>query len=109
MLSDEEKKAYDNLIMLKYFTQENEDKKAIQIILDLIEKQQKEIEELKENNGYNLGFIDGRIAKKYEYQDKIKAKIEEVNAGELNLAFIISGVEYKEAITSALQSLLEKE
>lgn len=43
MLSDEEKKAYDNLIMLEYFTMEKEDKEAIQNILNLIETQQKEI------------------------------------------------------------------
>lgn len=35
MLSDEEKKAYDNLIMLKYFTMEKEDKQAIDTILNL--------------------------------------------------------------------------
>lgn len=44
MLSDEEKKAYDNLIMLKYFTVKKEDKQAIDTILNLIEKQSKEIE-----------------------------------------------------------------
>ena len=42
----------------------------------VIEKQQKETEELKANKGYHLGFIDGGIAKRYEYEDKIKAKIE---------------------------------
>ena len=47
------------------------------VIINLIEKQQKEIEELKANKGYHLGFIDGGIAKRYEYEDKIKAKIEE--------------------------------
>ena len=31
--------------MLEYFTQEKEDKKAIDVILKLVEKQQKEIEE----------------------------------------------------------------
>ena len=50
MLSNEEKKAYDNLIMLKYFTMEKEDKQAIDTILNLIEKQSKEIEGLKDKN-----------------------------------------------------------
>ena len=52
--------------------------REIILLKKVIEKQQKEIEKLKENNGYHLGFIDGGIAKKYEYQDKIKAKIEEI-------------------------------
>lgn len=65
-------------------------------LLNLIEKQSKEIEKLKENNGYHLGFIDGGIAKKYEIQDKIKAKIEEVKDGTFDAKIV-------------LQSLLEKE
>ena len=65
-------------------------------ILNLIEKQSKEIEELKEKKGYHLGFIDGGIAKKYEIQDKIKAKIEEVKDGTYDAKIV-------------LQSLLEKE
>ena len=44
-MSEEEKKAYDILLMLKYFTQEKEDKQAIITILELVDKQQKEIEE----------------------------------------------------------------
>lgn len=52
--------------------------KAIETILNFIGKQQKEIEKLKENKGYHLGFIDGGIAKRYEMQDKIKSKIEEI-------------------------------
>lgn len=62
----------------------------------VIEKQQKEIEELKENNGYHFGFIDGGIAKRYEYEEKIKAKIEEVKDGTYDAKIV-------------LQSLLEKE
>lgn len=52
---EEEKKAYDNLIMLKYFTMEKEDKQAIDIILNLIEKQSKEIEKLERM------FLYGRL------------------------------------------------
>ena len=65
-------------------------------LLNLIEKQSKEIEELKEKKGYHLGFIDGGIAKKYEIQDKIKAKIEEVSNGTYDAKIV-------------LESLLEKE
>ena len=45
-MTDEEKKAYDNLIMLKYFTMEKEDKESIDIILKLIDKQEQEINKL---------------------------------------------------------------
>lgn len=81
MLSDEEKKAIERLIIYKdkikdelYPTIDFEEEKAIGVVLNLIEKQQKELEKLKENNGYHIGFIDGGIAKRYEYEDKIKAK-----------------------------------
>lgn len=47
-MSEEEKQAYDNLIMLRYFTMEKEDKDSIGIIIKFIEKQQKEIEDLKD-------------------------------------------------------------
>ena len=65
-------------------------------VLNLIEKQSKEIEELKEEKGYHLGFIDGGIAKRYEMENKIKAKIEEVKDGIYDAKIV-------------LQSLLEKE
>ena len=65
-------------------------------LLNLIEKQFKEIEELKANKGYHLGFIDGGIGKRYEYEDKIKAKIEEVSNGTYDAKIV-------------LESLLEKE
>lgn len=43
-MSEEEKEAYDKLVILKYFTIEKEDKKSIEIILNLIDRQQKELE-----------------------------------------------------------------
>ena len=120
MLSDE---VLDNIQILKFFhdkcTSEksigmmqvyrvDELAKAIETILNFIEKQQKEIEKLKENNGYHLGFIDGGIVKRYEYQDKIKAKIDEVDKDEN--ASIPDFMEYaKEYAKQKLQSLLEKE
>lgn len=76
----------------------NEEKKAIEN-LNLIEKQSKEIEDLKEeyntkllsNAGiYQLGFNDGIKT----FESKIKAKIEELNnklknADEIEAVFII--------------------
>ena len=82
--------------------------KAIETILNFIEKQQKEIEKLKENNGYHLGFIDGGIAKRYEYQDKIKAKIEIRKEEKENCKDSIEQ-NYLLREIYVLQSLLEKE
>ena len=83
-MSDEEKKAIESLIEIREFANLSSYKdtkisqlNAIDVVLNLIEKQSKEIEELKKNKGYHLGFIDGGIAKRYEMEDKIKAKIEE--------------------------------
>lgn len=47
--------------------------KMAQNILNVIEKQQKEIKE-----GYHKGFTDGRISMKYEVQDKIREKLKEL-------------------------------
>lgn len=83
-MTDEEKKAYDNLIMLKYFTMEKEDKQAIDTILNLIEKQSKEIES-KQKEAYNFGYRNGcNDTSKFNDKtfiriDKIKAKIEEID------------------------------
>ena len=75
MLSDEEKKAIKNI--KKEFEKNhilpdiaNED---LGTLLNLIEKQSKEIEELKNTETYKIAIID-----KYKYisKDKIKAKIE---------------------------------
>ena len=93
-MSDEEKKEYEELKSLLYTGTISQYGKRK--LIEIIEKQSKEIEKLKENNGYHLGFIDGGIAKKYEYQDKIKAKIEEVKDGTYDAKIV-------------LQSLLEKE
>ena len=112
-MSDEEKKAIEKIKSFNQYNWEMNNLKekefvkpyfdALDTILNLIEKQQKEIEELKVNNGYHLGFIDGGIAKKYEYQDKIKAKIEEVDYK------MIGHQDLREAVKQVLNSLLEKE
>lgn len=111
-MSDEEKKALEILKDREYDFDElyctfrqsfiKPYDKSIGIILELIEKQSKEIEELKANKGYHLGFIDGGLAKKYEYQDKIKAKIEELDYNDI-------GNFERRCKQEVLQSLLEKE
>ena len=116
-MSDEEKKAvvYLKSYCINDVLYDNKHYEQIKTILNLIEKQQKEIEKLKENNGYHLGFIDGGIAKKYEYQDKIKAKIEEYDdkGMTVNLANRSAGKTFQQAVhyevKKVLQSLLEKE
>ena len=74
--------------------------REIILLKKVIEKQQKELEKLKENNGYHIGFIDGGISKRYEYEDKIKAILE-------NEIINISGFEC--VSKGDLESLLEKE
>lgn len=123
MLSDEEKKAYDNLIMLKYFTVEKEDKQVIDTILNLIEKQSKEIEELKDTNKklYEMGkqnAIQELINNDYVSKDKIKSKIEEFkkvrdiileNEKEFNRPMMTYDLKRNDYCEKMLQSLLEKE
>ena len=105
MLSDEEKKAIESLIEIREFANLSSYKdtkisqlNAIDVVLNLIEKQSKEIEELKdESKEYQIGFAQGCYEKDLDWKDKIKAKIE-----------------YYEKIDNpvgkrVLQSLLEKE
>lgn len=69
-MSDEEKKAIEWLKKADWFSA----RLYSPTILNLIEKQSKEIEELKEKNEY----LPNWVSKKYISKDKIKAKIEEV-------------------------------
>ena len=72
-------------------------RKYIDIMINLIEKQSKEIEELKdESKEYQIGFAQGCYEKDLDWKDKIKAKIEEVKDGTFDAKIV-------------LQSLLEKE
>ena len=67
-------------------------------------RQQKEIEELKdESKEYQIGFAQGCYEKDLDWKDKIKAKIEEVHYK------MIGHQDLREAVKQALQSLLEKE
>ena len=138
MLSDEEKEAIETIKFfkeMKWYSHASDngteilsedEKQDIDIVLNLIEKQQKEIEEVKEKNkileAISLSFneIQDRD-KKWEY--KIKAKIEELDKQEEDLQNSISDEEreeYSDANISwklmdiqirreVLQSLLEKE
>ena len=82
-----------------------------QTILNLIEKQQKEIEELKDTRSI---FNMGRRSYKNEIEDKIKAKIEEIDKVLNEDIYVIDG-HYDDRYyrylqdKHILQSLLEKE
>lgn len=120
-MSDEEKKAIDDIkreltdedrreYMNKWFADD------LQTLVNLIEKQSKEIEELKEENEKykNPPFFD---EDKYTENDKIKAKIEEYEnkIKKIRSKKLINEPEDTIVITryahyiSVLQSLLEKE
>ena len=106
MLSDEEKKAIE---MIEHIQECNtligyrvEDRTILaKALLNLIEKQSKEIEEIKKE-AYNFGYRNGcNDTSKFNDKtfiriDKIKAKIEEVKDGTYDAKIV-------------LQSLLEKE
>lgn len=121
MLSDEEKKAIERakfLINIDTYLE----KEMLINLLNLIEKQTKEIEELKEKNKELNKYIEDRakigkniqtfinkdyVEQEYISKDKIKAKIEELEKE------IITGAKktdiIRRAIIYELQSLLEKE
>lgn len=92
MLSDEERKVMDSLKVISEYAGDNylakEHRRKLKLLIELVEKQQKEIEELKEVKWY---YEISRVPK-----DKIKAKIEEVSNGTYDAKIV-------------LQSLLEKE
>ena len=99
MLSDEEKEAIEWLKRLvKLNKRDNLDDTFAEILLNLIEKQSKEIEELKKYEKYYEEMEE--VNKRFIAVDKIKAKIEDI----LNS-------ENSEAIEKLIewQSLLEKE
>ena len=115
MLSEEEKKAIENL-KTEYEKLIKEDnilfplyKSDAKRLIDIIEKQSKEIELLKEENEKykNPPFFD---EDKYTENDKIKAKIEEYKHKDF-IKMQVVWKHDKEAlkIAEVLQSLLEKE
>jgi len=133
MLSDEEKKAIDNMKSLLLYSKEHEYFSPFQeqeiddmnIVLNLIEKQSKEIEELKEENKTlkNLQNDTNRLytemieRKNYferelqKLEDKIKAKIEELDKMKSNGKYTVlfNSDNVMEVVKAVLQSLLEKE
>ena len=109
MLSDEEKKAIEILKDREYDFDElyctfrqsfiKPYDKSIGIILELIEKQQKEIEELKNKLYYKN--LKGKI---FINEDLIKAKIEELEKQDRE-----DRMSHNYLVIPVLQSLLEKE
>ena len=109
MLSDEEKKAIKVLNNFNPVDCGREDTQAIETILNLIEKQSKEIEE------YQIGFAQGCYEKDLDWKDKIKAKIEEYEDYGTSIYYGLrsNGKAFHQAVRmevkEVLQSLLEKE
>ena len=97
MLSDEEKKAIERLNIYKekikdelYPILDFEEEKAIGVVLNLIEKQSKEIEELKKYEKYYEEMEE--VNKKFIAVDKIKAKIEEVSNGTYDAKIVLESL-----------------
>ena len=112
MLSDEEKKAIENLKGTYWYVGEEGLEENIKIVLNLIEKQSKEIEKLKAEKDkyyYEWKHLEANMI------NKIKAKIEEVEQWELynmkipRLSTLDERLGAKIGIKYVLQSLLEKE
>jgi len=110
MLSDEEKKAIERIDYIQDFIIENgqynadvNDMQYFSKVLNIIEKQSKEIEEAeqKERKAYIKGTNDADELCNKKWEDKIKAKIEELERQEKEEpdAFLCKKV---------LQSLLEE-
>ena len=124
-MTDEEKKAIEDLKRLKqglnilnnsfFITEKDEvDVIAIEIVLNLIEKQTKEIEELKAKRSWVHIKENGEVEPLfYVSEDKIKAKIEEVEQWELynmkipKLSTLDERLGAKIGIKYVLKSLLE--
>ena len=100
-MSDEEKKAIERLIIYKdkikdelYPILDFEEEKAIGVVLNLIEKQSKEIEELKKPK-YVINCETNEITKltnDFVSKDKIKAKIEEVKDGTYDAKIVLQSL-----------------
>lgn len=102
----EEKKAiaYLKLYCTNDVLYDNTHYEQIKILLNLIENQQKEIEELK-NADLTIVYMDGFYDGQNKIKDKIKAKIEEL-ANEKEKYFEKQVIEHE---INIIQSLLEEE
>ena len=135
MLSDEEKKAIESLIEIREFANLSSYKdtkisqlNAIDVVLNLIEKQYKEIEELKNiTKSYDsfLGdekiviadkkfFVNGYFQENFVRKDKIKAKIEkiiQILEAKPYTAYTLYGdiLHESDEIAQMLKEILEKE
>ncbi len=116
-MSDEERKAIDYLqLCYDLSTITNESLSKLGIVLNLIEKQSKQIEELFAEN-QSLKYTNGNMIHKdvvkvnYTPNDKIKAKIEEIE--EEKRHYLEINDEYNAQICDCIieeyKSLLEKE
>ena len=109
-MSDEEKKALERIDYIQDFIIENgqynadvNDMEYFSRIKNLIEKQQKEIEELKEKNKFLNWYFENQ-KENFIHKDKIKAKIDYLLKQYDSENFINF-----EMFIKILQSLLEKE
>ena len=109
-MSDEEKKALERIDYIQDFIIENgqynadvNDMEYFSRIKNLIEKQQKEIEELKEKNKFLNWYFENQ-KDNFVHKDKIKAKIDYLLKYYDSENFINF-----EMFIKILQSLLEKE
>lgn len=119
-MTDEEKKAIEDLKEVvdlyndKCLITTEDDFKSIEILLNLIEKQQKEIEELKEDSCCMTNCVR-RNKEKLFLEDKIKAKIKEYDDKDMTVNILnrSAGKTFQQAVhyevKKVLQSLLRKE
>lgn len=77
------------------------------IVLNLIKKQQKKIDELKKYEKYYEEMEE--VNKKFISVDKIKNKIEEVKSSKENHTFTLTSEDIRRTIITNLQELLEEE
>lgn len=103
IITDEELKRFDykletdlDNIVNVISTHISRDREII-LLKKVIEKQQKEIEDLKEKIGDEKYFLQfGEIIEKKRWKDKIKAKIEEVKDGTFDAEIILHQLLEKE-------------
>ena len=92
-MSDEEKKAIEylkNRLEILHNNTQWATENSIKIVLNLIEKQFKEIEELKKYEKYYEEMEE--VNKKFIAVDKIKAKIEEVSNGTYDAKIVLESL-----------------
>lgn len=121
MLSDEEKKAIESLIEIREFANLSSYKdtkisqlNAIDVVLNLVEKQCKEIEELKKSDESKEQSSMKYYNLYKELVDKIKAKIEEIEKEknipqEIDFKAFYRIKDLKNIEIKVLESLIEKE